>query len=70
MTTVLHAWPYGRFKEIQSNLRRKQLHQTNQGSNFPGGSFSNMDVTALLQFGKECQPQHLKEYSDETLSIF
>ena len=34
MTTVFHAWLYGRFIEIQSNLRRKKLHKTNQGSNF------------------------------------
>ena len=25
MTTVLHPWPYGRFMEIQSNLRRKNF---------------------------------------------
>ena len=24
MTTTFHAWPYGRFIEIQSNLRRKK----------------------------------------------
>ena len=40
MTTVFHAWPYGRFIEIQRNLRRKKLHRTNQGPNFLGGSFS------------------------------
>ena len=27
MTTVFHAWPYGRFIEIQINLRRKKLHR-------------------------------------------
>ena len=43
MTTVFLAWPYGIFIKIQSNLRRKKLHVTNQGSNFPGGSFSNRD---------------------------
>ena len=32
--------PYGRFVEIQNNLRRKKLHRTNQGCNFTGGSFS------------------------------
>ena len=41
MTTVFHAWLYGRFIEIQSNLRKKKLHRTNQGSNFLGGSLSN-----------------------------
>ena len=40
MPTVFHAWPYGRFIEIQSNLRRKKLHRTNQSSNFLGGSCS------------------------------
>ena len=29
MTTVFHAWAYGRFIEIQSNLRRKKLHRMN-----------------------------------------
>ena len=61
MTTVFHAWPYGRFIEIQSNLRRKKLHSTNQGSNFLGGSFSNRDsVRAPIQIRRESQPQHLK----------
>ena len=39
VTTVFHAWVYGRVIEIQSNLRRKNLHRTNQSSNFLGGSF-------------------------------
>ena len=30
MATVFHVWLYGRFSEIQSNLRRKKLHRTNQ----------------------------------------
>ena len=30
MTTVFYARPYGRFIEIQSSLRRKKLHRTNQ----------------------------------------
>ena len=29
VTTVLPTWAYGRFKEIQSNFRRKKLHRTN-----------------------------------------
>ena len=28
MTTVFHTWAYGRFIEIQSNIRRKKLHRT------------------------------------------
>ena len=45
--------------EIQSNLRRKKLHKTNQGSNFFGGSFSKRDnVRAQIQFRRESQPQH------------
>ena len=43
MTTVFHARPYDRFIEIQSSLRNKKLHITNQGSNFLGGSFINRD---------------------------
>ena len=62
MTGVLHTWPYDRFIEIQSNLRRKKLHRMNQGSNFLGGSFSNRDnVRAPMQFRRESQPQHLKD---------
>ena len=61
MTTVFHTWPYGRFIEKESNLRRKKLHRTNQGSNFFGGSFSNRDnVRAPIQFKRESQPRHLK----------
>ena len=60
MTTVFHAWG---FIEIQSNLRRKKLHRTNQSSNFVRGSFSNTDnVKALIQSGRESQPQHLKRW--------
>ena len=55
MTTVFHVKPYGRFIQIQSNL-----HRTNQGSNFPEGSFSNGDnVKAPIQFRGERQPQQL-----------
>ena len=51
MRTVFHAWPYGGFIEIQSNLRRKKLHRTNQGSNFLGSSFNNRDnVRAPIHF--------------------
>ena len=28
MEPVFHAWPYGRFIEVQSNLRRRKLHKT------------------------------------------
>ena len=34
MIAVFSAWLYGRFVEIQSNLRKKKLHRTNQNSNF------------------------------------
>ena len=61
MTTIFHAWLYGRFIEIQSNLRKKKLHRTNPDSNFLGGSLSNrMNVKAPIQFRRESQPQHLK----------
>ena len=61
MTTVLHAWPYDRFIEIQNNLRIKKLHRTNQGYNFLGGDFSNRDnVRTPIQLRRESQPQHLK----------
>ena len=62
MTTVFHTCLYDRFIEIQSNLRRKKLHQrTNQGSNYLGGSFSNRDhVRSPIQFQRESQPLYLK----------
>ena len=61
MTTVFHAWSYGRFIEIQSSLRRKKLYRTNQSSNFLGDSFSNREnVTPPLQFRRESQSQHLE----------
>ena len=69
MATVLHAWRYGRFIEIQNNNRRKKLHRTNQGSYFLGGSFSNRDnVRAPIQFRGESQSQHI--YSRTDPSIF
>ena len=56
MTTVFHAWLYGRFIEIQNNLTREKLHKTNQGSNFLGGSFSNRDdIRASIQFRRKRQ---------------
>ena len=59
MTTVFYAWLYGRFIEIQSNLRREKLHRMKQGSNLC--SFSNKNsVTAPIQIKRESQPQHLK----------
>ena len=62
-TTIFHAWLYGRFKEIKSNLRRNKLHRTSQSSNFLGGTFSDRDsVWAPIQFGSENQPQHLKRW--------
>ena len=63
MATIFHAWPYGRFIEIQNNLRRKKLHRTTQCSNFLGSNSSNRDnVTAPSQLRRESQPQHLKSY--------
>ena len=62
MTTIFHAKPYGRLIEIQGHLGRKKLDRTNQGSNFVGDNFSNKDnVRAPIQFGRESQPQQLKD---------
>ena len=61
MTTVFHGRPYGRFIDIQSNLRRLKFDKTNQGSNFLGDSFSNRDyVIGSIQLRRKSQPQHLK----------
>ena len=68
MATVFHARLHGRFMEIQSNLRRKKLHRTNQDSNFLGGSFSNIDyVRALIQFRRKRKLHYLKnDFSSRT----
>ena len=42
MTTVFHERSFGRFTEIKSSLRRKELYRKNQGSNFLEGSLSNI----------------------------
>ena len=60
--TVFHTRLYGRFIEIQINLRKKKLQITNQGSNFIGGTFSNRDnVKAVIQFRRQSQPSILKD---------
>ena len=51
---VLYSKPHNRFIEIKRNLRRKNLHRANRGSNFLGGSFSNRDnVRIPIQFRRE-----------------
>ena len=56
--TIFHARPYIRFTETRSNHRRKRLHRTNQGSNFPGGSFSNRgNVRTPIQIRRERESQ-------------
>ena len=63
MTTVFHAWPYGRFIEIKRNLWRKKLHITNPGSNFLGGSLT---IAIMLEsqsnFEEKVNPSILKDY--------
>ena len=57
MTTVFHLQTYGSFTKIQSYLRRKKLHETNQGSNFLGSIFSNRDnVRTSIQFRRKSTP--------------
>ena len=64
MKTIFHAWLYGKFIDIQSNLSRKKLHRMNQGSNFLGCNFSNWDnVRVPIQFRRESQPQHPDDFS-------
>ena len=63
MPAVFHTCPYGKFIEIQNNVRRKKLHRTNQDSNYLGGSFSKRDtVRAPIQFRREIQSQHHKRW--------
>ena len=60
MTTVFHAWQYGRFKDIQSKLRKKKLHRTNQGSNFLGGSFRD-NARAQSNLEEKVNPSIFKD---------
>ena len=59
MTTVFHVWSYGRFIEIQSNLRIKKCQRMNQGSNFLRGSFSNRELQSNLE--EKVNPTILKD---------
>ena len=84
MTTVFHARPYGRFIDIQSNLRGMKPHGTNQGSNFLGGSFSNRNnIRGPIKFRRERQahlfkrlfflknrPIHFHIYSTNAIRLF
>ena len=55
MATVFHVLPYGRVIEIQSNLRRKKLHRTNQNSNFLGA------IEPQSNFEEKVNPSILKD---------
>ena len=73
MTIVFHAWLYGRFIEIQSNLTGKKIPRMNQGSNFLGGSFGNKDnVRPQSNLEEKVNPSILKDnFSSRTdTSIF
>ena len=52
MTIVFHTWLYGKFIEIQDNLRRKKLQRTNQGSIF---------LKAILAIEIMSEPSSLEE---------
>ena len=64
-------------KEIESNLTRKKLHRTSQGSNFLVNSFTNRDnAIAPIQFRRERQcifpsiAPVLLDWSNGTSSVF
>ena len=48
------------YRDTEQPHLKETLHRTDQGSNFLGGSLSNRDVRAPIQFRRERQPQHLK----------
>ena len=52
MTIVFHTGLYGKFIEIQDNLRRKKLQRTNQGSIF---------LKAILAIEIMSKPSSLEE---------
>ena len=48
------------YRDTEQSLE-KELHKTNQSSNFLGGSFGNRDnVRARIQFRRESQTLHPK----------
>ena len=56
MTAVFHERLYGRYIEIQNNLRRKKLQRIIQGSNFFEDRFSKRDSARTpIQFGRESE---------------
>ena len=57
MTTVLHTWVYGRFIEMQSNLRRKKL----KAPIFLGASFSHRDYGPKSNFEEKVNLSNLKD---------
>ena len=72
MVTIFLAWLYGKLIEIQSNLRKKKLHRTNQSSNFLGGSLSNRDnVRPQSNLEEKVNLSILNDFSSRTgRSIF
>ena len=54
MTPIICARSSGIYIEIRSDLRRKKLHRTNQGSNFLRSKLGNRDsVRAPIQFKRK-----------------
>ena len=67
MPTGFHARLYGRFIEIQSNLRRRKLHRARHQFFFNFSIFqmfwNNRDnEKAPIQFRRKRQPRHLKRW--------
>ena len=50
MTTVFHAWPYGRFIEIQNNLKRKKFIEQIKAPIFLEAVLARDNVRAPIHF--------------------
>ena len=70
--TLFQARPYGRFTEIQNDLRIKKLHRLNQGSDFLGHSFSEKKYISELQSNLEetVSPSINDDFSSVDSTIF
>ena len=61
MITVFHARLYGRFTEIQNNLRSGERNFKKSRLIFLGNSYNRNNVNALIQFRRKVSSSILKD---------
>ena len=62
MTTVFHAWSYGRFIEIQNNLSRKKLPEQNKAQIF-------LEAILAIEIMQESQSSLEKKVNPSNLKL-